>query len=179
MACSVAGIGLALLLFSPAVFCDEPITVSVCDLKNNPALYIHKLVRVRGLVSHGMEDFTLQDPACSQYPEPWLEYGGAVSSGTKYCCGLSPARSRSKELVVDEIPIPLVVDGMFRRFDDFIHRPSAGSMTRASILARFFAEYQKGPDGTRSWGGYGHFGVHTLLVIQQVLAFESNDRKNK
>jgi hypothetical protein len=179
MTCSVAGIPLALLLFSPAAFCDEPLQISVCDLKNNPALYIHKLVRITGVVSNGMEDFTLQDPACSQWPDPWLVYGGTVSSGTKYCCGVSAARSRPKELVVDEIPIPLVVDGMFGRFDGLIHRPRAGLITKATILARFFAEYQKGPGDKRPWGGYGHFGVHTLLVIQQVVAFESNDRKNK
>src|SRR5437868_3772538 len=122
MNCSVAGIGLALLLCPPTVFCDEPVRVSVCELKNNPALYIHKLVRISGFVSRGMEDFTLQDPACSQDEDPWLEYGGTVSSGTKYCCGVSSARSRSKELVVHEIPIPLVVDEIFRRFDDFMYR---------------------------------------------------------
>src|SRR5258708_666505 len=117
MNCSVARIGLALLLCSPAVLCEEPAAVSVCQLKSDPPANNHKLVKVTGLVSHGFEDFTLQDSACPAASEVWLEYGGRVSPGTIYCCPGSPERSRPKELVVDGIKIPLVKDQLFQKFD--------------------------------------------------------------
>ena len=49
-----------------------------------------------------------------------------VPSGPPAC--VADLRGEPKELVVDGIPIPLVVDGVFRRFDDFIQRPALGSI---------------------------------------------------
>ncbi|HZS08178.1 MAG TPA: hypothetical protein VFD58_25310 [Blastocatellia bacterium] len=87
---------------------EEPIKVTVCQLKNDPAAYNHKLVQVTGFISHGFEDFTLFDPGCSSWPAVWLEYGGVAASGTMYCCGITADRSRPKQLTVEKISIPLV-----------------------------------------------------------------------
>jgi hypothetical protein len=46
-------------------------------------------------------------------------------------------------------------------------------MVHVTIVGRFFSgDRHQGPNGKTWWGDYGHFGLSTLLVIQQVLAVE-------
>jgi hypothetical protein len=65
-----------LICFSATLRCEEPVRVTVCELKANPADYNHKLIEVIGFVSHGFEDFGLFDANCPSWPYVWLEYGG-------------------------------------------------------------------------------------------------------
>ena len=149
----------------------ERIKVSYCELKKNPVAYNHKLIEVTGFVSKGFENFTLFDPACPSYPEVWLEYGGTAKSGTIYCCGETPARSRPKSLVVENIPIEMVVDERFKQFDKLVQR-QPDSVVRATLLGRYF-DGEEATFEDRTWrGGYGHMGCCTLLAIEQVLSVE-------
>src|SRR5271157_920765 len=79
-----------LFFASSACWCEEPEMVTVCKLKDDPALYNHKLIEVEGFVSSDFEDFTLFDPTCRSFPDVWLQYGGKTDSGTMYCCGTTP-----------------------------------------------------------------------------------------
>lgn len=156
---------------------EEPLSVTLCQLRNDPAAYNHKLIEVTGFISHGFEDFTLFDPSCSSWPNIWLEYGGTAASGTMYCCGVTAARSRPKQLVVENLTIPLVDDEYFRQFDKLIQR-SPDSVVHATIVGRFLAgeqiKYAKGV----SWSGYGHLGCCSLFVIQQVIAVDPQVRND-
>src|SRR6478672_2170732 len=89
--------------------------VSTCALQADPATYNHKLIDVRGVVSHGFEDFTLSEARCGHGSRIWLEYGGRVNSETDYCCGVKTPRTAA--LVVEGITTTLIEDGLFRRFD--------------------------------------------------------------
>ena len=40
---------------------EKPINASVCDLKDNPDAYNHKLIQVEGTVSYEFENFSLND----------------------------------------------------------------------------------------------------------------------
>jgi hypothetical protein len=51
---------------------EQPATVTICQLKSDPAAYNHKLVEVTGFVSHAFEDFTVFDPTCPSWPGVWL-----------------------------------------------------------------------------------------------------------
>lgn len=84
---------------------EQPATVTICQLKSDPAPYNHKLVEVTGFVSHAFEDFTVFDPTCPSYPGVWLEYGGKAKSGTMYCCGVTADRHRPNEMKVEDISI--------------------------------------------------------------------------
>lgn len=171
-ACSL----LALLLAASQVgYCQDPQKVTPCQLKNDPSTYNQRLVEVTGFVSHGFEDFGLFDPTCPSWPYIWLEYGGTVKSGTMYCCGVSSARSRSKQLVVENTSIPLVADDAFQKFDRLIQR-TPDSVVHATILGRFFAGRRRQDSRGTSWGGYGHMGCCSLLVIQQVRSVDAHDR---
>ena len=158
---------------------EVPVKVTVCQLKNDPSSYNHKLVEIVGFVSHAFEDFSLFDPSCSEWPAIWLEYGGTSKSGTMYCCGVTADRHRPKELVVEHIPIPLLANEEFEQFDRAIQPPFRsgrhGAVVHATLLGRFFAgkrmEYTKHKD----WGGYGHMGCCTLLAIQEVNAADTEN----
>jgi hypothetical protein len=167
--CSVA-VGLA----------EEPLKVSVCELKADPPSYNHKLVEVEGFVSHGFEDFTLFDPACGDSIGIWLEYGGTQKSNTMYCCGPTAGTTRPNELAVEDIPIPLVDDEEFKEFNRQIQPPhsgESGSVAHAALVGRFFSGRKKQfGKGKPFWGGYGHMGCCSLLAIQEVKSVTPEDR---
>jgi hypothetical protein len=96
-------IAFCLCLVAATAKAEQPIRVSSCQIKKDPAAYNHKLLEVTAFVSHGFEDFTLFDPDCPSWPQVWLEYGGTVSSGTIYWGGGTAKRSRSKPLRVENI----------------------------------------------------------------------------
>jgi hypothetical protein len=151
--------------------------LTVCELSKDPHAYNRQLIEVTGFISHGFEDFSLQDPECPSWPWVWLEYGGTVRSGTMYCCGVTADRSRPKELEVEKIAIPLVDDELFRKFDELVQRPP-DSLVHARIVGRFFSgRKMQYPAGT-FWGGYGHMGCCSLLAIERVLSVDSQDRKD-
>src|SRR5439155_20768565 len=102
---------------------EQPESITVCQLKSDPAAYNHKLVEVTAFVSHGFEDFSLFDPTCPSWPGVWLEYGGKRKSGTMYCCGVTADRHRPKELKVEDIAIPLTDNDQLREFDRLIQPP--------------------------------------------------------
>jgi hypothetical protein len=155
---------------------EEPLKVSLCQLEKDPPTYNLKLIEVTGFVSHGFEDFGVFDPECAERSYIWLEYGGTAAPGIIYCCGVTAARSRPEPLVVQNIPIPLVIDERFRQFDRLIQK-SEGSLMHATLVGRFFAgERVTYPSGETAWSGYGHMGCCSLLAIQQVVRVDATDR---
>ena len=146
--------------------------VTLCGLQADPAAYNHKMIDVRGVVSHGLNDFTLSDPRCEPRSGIWLEYGGKVNSETEYCCGVK-AGPRTTELVVEGITTRLIDDALFRRFDTRVRSQGTVSF-RAHLIGRFFAGLKQRTPHGEVWGGYGHLSCCSLLVIERVLAVEAN-----
>ncbi len=178
--CRFLSLLLLILCVGASGLCEEPLKATVCQLKNDPPTYNHKLVEISGFVSHAFEDFTLFDPACPSWPGIWLEYGGTSKSGTMYCCGVTADRHRPKQLVIDHISIPLLNNDEFQQFDKAMQPPFRsgrhGAIVHATLIGTFFAgkqiQYFKG----KPWGGYGHMGCCTLLAIQEI---KSADTKNR
>jgi hypothetical protein len=152
-------------------------TVDVCRLQANPAAYNRKLIEVSGLVLHGFEQFSMSDSQCLQKLGIWLEYGGSVNSETVFCCGPRAGTPRGRTLIVEGMTLPLVDDALFRRFDDRIRKSLKATEVKfpAKLPGHFFAgTKQQAADGREYWGGYGHLGCCSMLVIQQVLAVDDN-----
>jgi hypothetical protein len=168
------------LSFSGICKCEEPEKVTVCQLQNDPPAYNHKLIEVEGFVSSDFEDFALFDPTCKSQQEVWLEYGGKTSSGTMYCCGITPNSHHPQDLVVEGISIPLVENKNFKEFDRQTREPyrsdNKGTTLHATILGRFFS----GRKGTLTmpslWAGYGHMGCCSLLAIQEIKSISPQNR---
>ena len=178
---STLGVLICILCSVGAALCEEqPESVTVCQLKNDPPAYNHKLVELTAFVSHDFEDFTLFDPTCPSWPEVWLEYGGKAKSGTMYCCGVTADRNRPQQMVVENIPIPLIENDQFREFDKLVQPPFRsdrhGAIVHATVVGRFFAGKQLHYPKATFWGGYGHMGCCSLLTIQEIKSVSSQDR---
>lgn len=151
---------------------DEPIRISVCQLKKDPSVYNHKLVEVTGFVTHAARNFTIYDPTCPSWPAIWLEYGGSINSGTVACCKTLSDRHRPQPLVIDNIPLSLTDNQLFEEFDKAIQPPfragQSGAVEHATLIGTFFAGQQMQTATERYWGGYGYMGCCSLLVVQEV-----------
>jgi hypothetical protein len=149
---------------------EDVATVSVCQLISDPARYNHKLIQVTGTVDHGFEGFFLSDTACSRSGDAvWLEYGGKKGSGTVFAGGPSSERKRSDSLELEGVSTSLIEDSKFERLDHLIQSKKNTSAS-ATIIGRYFSGERIDYPAGSFWGGYGHLGGFTLLVIQQVAA---------
>ena len=163
-----------LLAIATVTICgaDEPVTVSVCQLKKDPVTYNHKLVEVTGFVTHAARNFTIYDPTCPSWPAIWLEYGGSINSGTVACCKALSDRHRAQPLVIENILLPLTANQLFEDFDKALQPPfrvgQSGAVEHATLIGTFFAGQQMETATERYWGGYGYMGCCSLLTIQEV-----------
>jgi hypothetical protein len=153
-----------------------PIRVTPCELLSDPGHYDHALVQVYGLVSYAFEQFDMSEGECKprdgmMITGLWLEYGGKRQSQTVYCCSNAVGADRKETLVVEGVRCELVDDAVFKTFDRLLHRRRESSVT-ATIVGRFFAGRESEIRGKRFWGGYGHMGFASLLVVEQVLSVE-------
>lgn len=151
----------------------SPRMTTVCDLAKEPDQWNHVRVQLIAVATHDFETFALSDPNCldSQTSTSiWLTFGGREPSGTSYCCPGEGDRSRRREpLVVEGVRLPLVVDAVFRRFQELLKRHSATTAS-VSLVGTFFAGEQRG--AAKTWGGFGHMGCCSLLVIERVQRFD-------
>lgn len=173
---AAACVATVLFMFPKKVtYSDEVLDVTVCQLESNPAMYDHKLVKVSGRMTYGFEDFTLSDLACGRrnsVTSIWVEYGGTSSSGTMYCCGVTAERTRAKPLVINGVVTTLNDSAEFQQLDELLHQEPSRAV-RATVIGRFFAgEKTKFPDGKTRWAGFGHMGIFSLLVIQEVIGVQ-------
>jgi hypothetical protein len=164
---SLAIVGIASSTIATA---EEPVDVTVCDIKRDPGVYNHKLLKVTGDVSRGFEDFTLSDESCGSSNTIWLEFGGTKGSEVIYCCGVAANSARPKSLTVEGFETPLVRDQKLKMFEKMTNRKSGYGTAKATIIGRYFSGEKRQLPGGTIWMGYGHMGMATLLVIQQVVA---------
>jgi len=145
--------------------------VSVCDLKNDPAKYNHSLIKLTGYFSRGFEDSSLYDLSCKSEQWIWVELGGKKSVNVMYCCGVSPKPTRDRELEVEGIKLPLTEDAAFNRYNKSL---AEGKNVKATVIGTFFSgeKIQDSKDAPAFYGGYGHMGMNSLFVVQQVLSSE-------
>ena len=177
----LTGIALyCLALFPTEARGEDIVKTTVCEVVANPPAFDHKLIELTGYATEGMENFSLSTKDCridkDNWTGIWLEYGGKRKSGAKYCCGVSMERTRVSDLTIEGVRTSLVNDARFRAFDARVYPTGE---VKARLIGRYFA-------GTRQnlparpelyfWGGYGHFGMGTLLVIQRVVSVEPRDK---
>ncbi len=151
---------------------------SVCELKNDPAKFNHSIVKVSGYFSRGFEDSSLYDPSCKARQWIWVELGGKKSIGVMYCCGFTPKRTREEELEVEGIKLPLTEDANFAKYDRFL---ADGKNVKATVIGTFFSgeKIQYSNDAPVFYGGYGHMGIGSLFVVQEVLSVEPTKIENR
>ena len=152
----------------------KALEVSVCDLKSDPAKYNHLLVKITGYFSRGFEDSTLYDPGCKSRQFIWVDMGGKRSINVMYCCGFSPKPTRDKELEVEGVKLPLTEDATFNQYDKSL---AEGNNVKATVIGTFFSGKKEQYPGGTSYSGYGHMGIGSLFIVQQVLSSEVTEVK--
>lgn len=162
---------------SSAAVDEAALEVSVCDLQKDPAKYNQKLVKLTGFVSHGFEDFGVFDPSCDSRNGIWLEYGGKKASDTMYCCGVVPGHTRTHDVSVDGVSIPIVDDEQFKQLNALI-KAKYDRVMHATLIGRFFSGEKEKYPGGEFWSGYGHMGCCMLFVIRQVLSVDASNRSD-
>lgn len=154
---------------------DRPRHVTPCQLASDPGRYDHELIEISGHIEHGFEQFTLSTDACSSGKTLgmgiWLEYGGKRQSQTVYCCADATGPDRKTALTVEGLVTRLTDDDVFARFDALLHRSPAVAV-EATVIGRFFAGTRTTINGHSFWGGYGHMGGFSLLIIERVTKAE-------
>jgi hypothetical protein len=150
----------------------DPIKLTLCQLLSDPGRYNHAMVEVSGYVEHDFEDFSMPLENCPSQKGIgmglWLDYGGTQKSQTKYCCVNDIGADRTEPLVVEGITCNLVADATFDRFKDLLMRRGPTAVT-ATLVGRFFAGELMSLGARASfWGGYGHMGGFSMLVIERV-----------
>ena len=62
-------------------------------------------------------------------------------------------------------------DAMFRKFERLTARLRRGKTVQATLAGRYFSgDKVELPNGRIWWEGFGHIGIGSLFVIQQVIA---------
>jgi hypothetical protein len=128
-------------------------------------------VKVSGYFSRGFENSSLYDLSCKSNQSIWVELGGKQSVNVVYCCGVTARSTRKKELKVEGIKLPLTEDANFARYNKLF---AGGRDVKATVIGTFFSgeKMQFSKDAPTFYGGYGHMGMSSLFVVQQVISAE-------
>jgi hypothetical protein len=136
------------------------------------------MIRVRGRVRFEFEDFTLDDATCETTTDRqssatvWLTFGGDQSEVAVFCCG-STLRKAGSDIKIGGHKVALIRDANFRVFLNQIgarrlRRPDGRECYDQCKFYRVTATLTGLFARAKDDGGYGHFGMFHLLVIQQV-----------
>ena len=155
---------------------ENPADVRGCDLAGNPKTFDGKLIRVRGTLHVYFEDFSLGIKNCDTHQGIWLAFGGDVP-GIVASLVNDNARKPGVDIKVNGVSYEIEKDESFRRLYALIaarHGEKPDYTVTATLTGTFFAgEERKLANGQKDFGGYGHLGCCSLLVITKVSDVES------
>ncbi len=154
-----------------AVHAEENVVdVLGCELAAHPRTFDGKMIRVRSMVNVHFEDFTLGLGKCESEQGIWLAFGGDVP-GIVVSMANDNFRKPGKDIEIEGVSYGIKKDDNFRKFYALIaarHGEKADYRVTATLTGKFFAgEESKTAKGV-TYGGYGHLGCCTLLLITAV-----------
>jgi hypothetical protein len=79
-------------------------------------------------------------------------------------------------LVVDGITTSLVDNERFKTFDALLQK-KGDSIVHTTMIGWFFSGTKQKFPGGEYWVGFGHMGMSSLFVIQEVTAVDNHDRE--
>jgi hypothetical protein len=149
---------------------SEPIDTTICEINKSPTAFSGKMLRIRGFVSSGFEDFTFHSKDCDRGTGIWLMYADDKADMNYWSRTPKPGE---KTVEYQGESYPIVRDKDFREFTNLIaveENEEPVYQVTATITGIFFAQTQK-----RYWSGqvlpdpgYGHLGCCHLLVMTAV-----------
>jgi hypothetical protein len=121
-----------------------PVDVNVCDVVKNPASFDGKMVRIKGTVVAGFDEFAIKDaadPNCGyQVNGIWLSYpqGSKAKSGPVAIVTAQPAHNFAGSLkTAMRTPVTLDKSKDFKQFDSLLSQPHQKGLDMCLGCARY------------------------------------------
>jgi hypothetical protein len=161
---------------------QAPLKVTPCQLVADPARYHQQTIQVRGRVSLGFENFTL-DADCGKLGRGiWLAYGGDEPTPTKSTVN-DEARTPGSAPKVNGKRILLRRDSSLEVFKNRLAAERVGHSAESicqerscylyNVTATITGIFLGATDKIDAFSGYGHLGCCHLLIIQAVDAVDA------
>ncbi|MGB7266008.1 MAG: hypothetical protein WBC92_10885 [Terracidiphilus sp.] len=187
----------------------QVVDVKVCDVAKDPASFNGKMVRIKGTVVAGFDQFIIRDttdPNCGyQVDGIWLSYpeGTKGKAGAAAVMVIQPARNfTGKYTPAARTPVTLQKDKDFKQFDSLLsqtHQKGADmclGCTRYEVTATVVGRLDSVADASLKrdaagkivgFGGFGNMNAYPArLVLQSVtdvtpkeIDFTKNDEETK
>ena len=165
----------------------QVVDTTVCDVLKNPASFNGKIVRIKGTVSVGLDQFIVRGPNCNQQVDAiWLAYpeGTKGKAGPDAMVELQPAHNfAGKYTAPARTPVKLQKDKAFKQFDSLLaeqHKTQYLCLgcrryqVTATLVGRLDgvadATLQRDASGKISgFGGFGNMNAYPArLVLESV-----------
>jgi opacity protein-like surface antigen len=165
----------------------QVVDTTVCDVLKNPASFNGKIVRIKGTVSAGLDQFMIRGPECGQQVDSiWLAYpeGTKGKAGPDAMVEVQPARNfAGKYTAPARTPVKLEKDKAFKQFDSLLAEVHKGPymclgcrryQVTATLVGRLdgVADASLQRDGSGKiigFGGFGNMNVYPArLVLQSI-----------
>lgn len=165
----------------------QVVDTTVCDVLKNPASFNGKIVRIKGTVSVGLDQFIIRGPECSQLVNGiWLSYpeGSKGKAGPDAMVELQPAHNfAGKYTAPARTAVQLQKDKPFKQFDSMLAEVHKGPymclgcrryQVTATLVGRIDgvadASLQRDASGKiTGFGGFGNMNIYPArLVLQSV-----------
>ena len=108
----------------------QTVDATVCEILKNPASFNGKMVRVKGTVAAGFDQFVVKGEGCGQHVNGiWLSYpeGTKAKSGPAAILQLQPAKNfAGTAAAVERTPVQLDKNKDFKQFDSLLSTPYKG-----------------------------------------------------
>jgi len=170
-----------------------PVDTTVCDVVKNPASFDGKMVRIKGTVVAGFDEFVIKDatdPNCGyQVNGIWLSYpqGSKAKSGPVAIVTLQPAHNFAGTLKpATRTPVTLDKSKDFKQFDSLLAQPHQKGLDMCLGCARYevtatltgrldtVADASIKRDASGKIVGFGGFGNINAYPARLVLESVSN-----
>jgi hypothetical protein len=172
----------------------QAVDTTVCEILANPQSFDGKIVRLKGTVIAGFDEFVIKDPSCNQSVNAiWLSY----PEGTKAKAGpvalLQMQLSHNNSAPAQEInraAVKLEKNNDFKQFDSFLSTPyKTGGMCLGCVRYTVSATLVGRLEGAKDVGltrdssgkiiavnGFGNLNqYHARLVLQSVSGVSSQE----
>lgn len=165
-----------------------PVDVKVCDVVKNPASFDGKMVRIKGTVVAGFDEFVIKDatdPNCGyQVNGIWLSYpqGSKAKSGPVAIVTAQPAHNFAGTLkTATRTPVTLDKSKDFKQFDSLLAQPHQKGLDMCLGCARYevtatlvgrldtVADASIKRDASGKIAGFGGFGNMNAYPARLVL----------
>ncbi len=170
-----------------------PVEVKVCDVVKNPASFDGKMVRIKGTVVAGFDEFVIKDAADPNCGFPvnaiWLSYpqGSKAKSGPVAIMTAQPAHNFAGTLnTPTRTPVTLDKSKDFKQFDSLLAQPHQKGLDMCLGCARYevtatlvgrldtVADAAVKRDASGKIVGFGGFGNMNAYPARLVLASVSD-----